>query len=114
MGVTSNRHWMVTALLALFMAVFVLVPAADAAACASDMEPAHVASTLDRPVQPDDGPAGDHALCAHGHCHHGGVVLPQPTPAEAATLRLGGPTLTPTAAPAASHSPNGLMRPPRG
>jgi hypothetical protein len=114
MGVTSNRHWMITALLALLVAVFVLAPVVDAAACGSEIEPAHASSSIDQPSQPDDGPSGDHSLCAHGHCHHGGAVLPYPTEPDATRTHFEAPTLKPNKAPLASHSPSGLKRPPRG
>ena len=114
MGVTSNRHWMVTALLALLVAVFVLAPVVDATACGSEVAPAHATSSIDLPSQPNDGPSGDHSLCAHGHCHHGGAVLPYPTQPDATRTHFETPTLKPVAAPLASHSPSGLKRPPRG
>ena len=113
MGATSDRHWMIVALLALFVVMFVLVPVADAATCAADTETPRATSTLDQPVQPDEGLSGDHALCAHGHCHHSGVVLPQPTQPGLTRAQINGPSLKPSNAPLASHSPGGLKRPPR-
>lgn len=114
MGATSNRHWMMAGLLALFVSIFVLVSVADAKACGSELEPPHATSSVGQPVQSDDAKSGDHALCAHGHCHHGGVVLPQPTHPGIAQNLLDALALKPSNAPLASHSPSGLKRPPRG
>lgn len=114
MGVTANRHWMITALLALFVAAFVLVPFAEAATCIIETEPAHAASSFDPPEEPDDGSSGEQGLCVHGHCHHGGVVLARRTPADVAKAYVVSLDLKPIDAPLASHSPSGLKRPPKG
>lgn len=114
MGLTSNRHWMIAALLALFVAVFVLVPVADAATCAVEAEVTQTSTSVSLPDEPTDAPSADHGLCAHGHCHHSGVALPQPAPLKFSTSHSATPALKPSNAPLTSHSPNGLKRPPRG
>ena len=114
MGLTSNRHWMIAALLALFVAVFVLVPVADAATCAVEAEVTQTSTLVSLPDEPTDAPSADHGLCAHGHCHHSGVALPQPAPLKFSKTHSATPALKPSNAPLTSHSPNGLKRPPRG
>lgn len=101
------------ALLALFVAVFVLIPTVDAAACAVELEPAHAAASVaddggDLPSDPDD-----HAICSHGHCHHGGAVAVghgDVSPAAAS----GEPRVLLPSDPLASRTPAGPERPPRG
>ena len=107
------RYGLMSALLALILAVFVLIPTADAATCAIEAEASHSAAlTLedagDEPVEP-----ADHAACPHGHGHHGGTTVPSsPQHASAdpiTALRL----LRPASEPLASRAPSGLERPPR-
>ena len=114
MGLTANRHWMIAALLALVVAVFVLVPAVDAAACAVEAQVSHTSTSISQPEEPTNAPSADHGLCAHGHCHHSGVALPQPAPLKFSMSHSATPTFKPINAPLTSHSPNGLKRPPRG
>lgn len=114
MGLTSNRHWMIAALLALFVTMFVLAPVADAATCAVEAEVSHTSTSISQPDEPTNAPSGDHGLCAHGHCHHSGVALPQPAPMKFSMGHSTAPALKPSNAPSTSHSPNGLKRPPRG
>ena len=110
---SANRHGIVAALIALFIAVFVFVPTADAAACAVELDPAHAAALIDD--DNDDGPAGpsDHAICSHGHCHHGGTTVPSSPQPTAMNAAISPSPLHPSSEPLASRSPSGLERPPR-
>lgn len=110
---SANRHGIVAALIALFIAVFVFVPTADAAACAVELDPAHAAASIDD--DDGDGPAGpgDHAICSHGHCHHGSTTLPSPTQPVAINAAVAPTPLHRSSEPLASRSPSGLERPPR-
>ena len=111
---SENRHGIMAALLALFVAVFVLIPTVDAAACAVELEPAHAAASVaddggDLPSDPDD-----HAICSHGHCHHGGAMSfdrPDFAPSVAVVREL---RRIPPDSSLASRTPSGLDRPPRG
>lgn len=58
----------------LLIAVMVLVPLSEALACAFEAAPPHAAvedgnSAADARDAPDAAD-GDHASCAHNHCHH--------------------------------------------
>lgn len=110
---SENRHGIMAALLALFVAVFVLIPTVDAAACAVELEPAHAAASVandggDLPSDPDD-----HAICSHGHCHHGGAVVVGNGDVSPATAS-GEPRVLLPSEPLASRTPAGPERPPRG
>jgi hypothetical protein len=108
-----NRNSIVAALIALLVAVFVLIPTVDAAACAVELEPTHAAASVaddggDLPSDPDD-----HAICSHGHCHHSGTAMPASPQTDAMTTALAPSLLRPTDEPLASRAPSGLERPPR-
>ena len=111
--VRLKRGWM-AALLAAFMSLFVLSSAVDAATCA--LEPAHSTSAEASfgSADTDVGDLGeDHAICSHGHCHHGGAPLPPaPEPTAATTLSTMTPFL-PASEPLDSRTPSGPKRPPR-
>ena len=105
-----------TALLASVLALFVMVSAVEAATCPPESLSAHAAeSVADGPSDPDDtGRTDQHAICAHGHCHHSGVtavdipdvsVVPAP---HQETMRV------PATDPLGSSAPAGLDRPPQG
>ncbi|MDI1280004.1 hypothetical protein [Brevundimonas sp.] len=117
MGLSSARHGWMTALLASFLALFVLISAAEAATCAPEAATAHASERLaDSSVDPDsdDNDRPDQrAICAHGHCHHSSSATSQ-TP-EALTLTTNGrdPAL-PSIDRLASRKPTGPDRPPRG
>ena len=103
---------MIAALIALFVAVFVLIPTVDAAACAVELEPAHAAASLDdggdMPADPDG-----HAICSHGHCHHSGTAMPASPQSVAVTAAVTPSLLRPTDEPLASRMTGGLERPPK-
>jgi hypothetical protein len=108
-----NRNSVVAALIALLVAVFVLIPTVDAAACAVELEPSHIATSAvddggDLPSDPDD-----HAICSHGHCHHSGTAMPSSPQSVTVTTAAASNLLRPTDEPLASRAPSGLERPPR-
>lgn len=109
----ANRHVFIAALFALLVAVFVLIPTVDAAACALELAPTHAAGSVadeggDVPSDPDD-----HAICSHGHCHHSGTAMPSSPQSVAVTAAVAPSLLRPTDEPLASRAPSGLERPPR-
>lgn len=118
MGFSSVRHGLMTALLAAFVSLFVLVSAVDAATCGPEGAVSQVSTasaTADQPGDQDDGGGADtHAICSHGHCHHGGVAVPQ-TPEAPAVTRIGAAlSAMPMADGLPSRMPAGPERPPRG
>ena len=91
--------------MALLLAMLVIVPAIDAAACM--VEPQTVQHDMD-----SDSDTADHAVCGHGHCHHTGTqVVASFTyfPLVAHTNIV----LAPEALAPESLLPEGLKRPPR-
>lgn len=76
MGFSSVRQAWMAALLASFLALFVLASTVEAATCAPETV-THASATLaEVPSDPDDdGRSDQHAICSHGHCHHSGVVV---------------------------------------
>ena len=108
-----RRLGLVAALFALFVAVFILIPTVDAAACAVELEPAHAAASVayDGGDLPSD--SDDHAICSHGHCHHGGTAIPSSPQSDAVTTAVAPRLLRPADEPMASRAPSGLERPPR-
>lgn len=116
MGLPSFRNGLVTALIAAFVAVFVLTAAVDAAACAPEAAVAGASgSVADDPS--DNGLRGgpdDHAICAHGHCHHGGLIAFDGSDAPADVVAPREQRRIPPTELLASRTPSGLERPPRG
>lgn len=104
------------ALLASFLALFVLVTAVDAAACGPEAASTHASEAVsDTPSDSDDGGQPDqHVICSHGHCHHNGAAMPQMP--EVTALNATHSDVEPAWATdrMASRKPSGPDRPPRG
>jgi hypothetical protein len=116
MGFSSARHSWMTALLASFLAMFVLVSVVEAATCVPEAVTAHTSEQVtDVPSDPDgaDG-LGQHAICGHGHCHHGAVATPSMSDDLTSTGRASDPAPLPPTDRLASRKPTGPDRPPRG
>lgn len=116
MGFPSVRQGLMTALLAAFVSLFVLVSSVDAATCgfeAPTSQASGAAVDLPDPQNDDSGPDG-HAICSHGHCHHGGVAVPRTADAPAMTQAGAALDTLPPADGLPSHRPAGPERPPRG
>ena len=113
MGFPSGRQGWMAALLASFLALFVLVSAVEAATCAPEMVTAHASESVrETPADPVEG-SDSHAICSHGHCHHGGAAIPSSPQSEAVTTAVAPRLLRPADEPLASRAPSGLERPPR-
>ena len=104
------------ALLASFLALFVLVSAVEAATCAPEAATAHASEIVaDAPFDSNDTDRPDqHAICSHGHCHHGGVAVPQASEAPVVTHAGANLDAQPLADGLPSRKPAGPDRPPRG
>ncbi|QTN20829.1 hypothetical protein HZ989_07235 [Brevundimonas sp. AJA228-03] len=104
------------ALLASFLALFVLVSAVDAATCAPEAATAPASQIIaEAPADSGDTDQPDqHAICSHGHCHHGGVAVPQTPDAPAVTHAGANLDALPLADGLPSRMPAGPDRPPRG
>ena len=116
MGLFSARHGWMAALLASFLALFVLASAVEAATCSPEAVSSHAAQTVvDAPSDPDDGAqTGQHAICSHGHCHHSGAAAIQtPDALTRASIDSALAPLPPVDR-LASRKPAGPDRPPRG
>lgn len=116
MGFPSVRHGLMTALLAVFVSLFVLVSAVDAATCSPEATASSVSSTTvasDLPGDQDNGGPDNHAICSHGHCHHGGIAMPQTPDAPVVTHAASDLDALPLADGLPSRMPAGPDRPPR-
>lgn len=116
MGFSSVRQGWMAALFASFFALFVLVSVVEAATCAPETATTHASETVaEAPSDPGEtGRPDQHAICSHGHCHHGGAATAQ-TP-DALTKTPSESDLAPLrpADRLASRKPTGPDRPPRG
>ncbi|MGK2255789.1 MAG: hypothetical protein ACI8Y6_001089 [Brevundimonas sp.] len=118
MGFPSTRHGWMAALLASFLALFVLVSAADAFACAPETGSLQGLAASDVVAVSDTGhgerkDAAGQVACAHGHCHHCGITAP-PAIDDMRSMALDRAPLAPSLDQApASRMPAGPMRPPR-
>jgi hypothetical protein len=99
------------AVMALLLAVFVVIPMADAVLCASEGGDAY--SYVE--THADDGKAhgadAGHGGCSHGHFHHPYAPVPPHSAVEAIALAV--TPQRPDSAVIASHTPEGLKRPPK-
>ncbi len=116
MGFPSVRHGLMTALLAAFLSLFVLVSAVDAATCGPEAATSLASSALGDATdqQNDDGGPDSHAICSHGHCHHSGVAVPQTPDEPVVTHARADLNALPLADGLPSRMPTGPDRPPRG
>ena len=115
MGFSSIRQGLMAALLASFLALFVLVPAVDAMSCSPEAELSETAILL---IDDHSGDAGgdddaDHAVCSHGHCHHGGVSTPARSAMSFDAVATRAPVYMQPESRLVSHPPAGPERPPR-
>lgn len=115
----ANHRWTLDRLLKPLMVICVLVlavgPLADSLMCGFEVNSAASNHLLaDSPDQEEpDGGVVDHAVCAHGHCHHP-VPVTASSEIQAAAIgygRLERPKLATLQPP--SNLPSGLKRPPR-
>lgn len=99
---------------ALLVAVMVIVPIAEAAACAVEVVSTHSHSdgTNDAgPTAPDEDGGGTHAGCVHNHCHH--VLAGVSAPLQQMFAFARAPALARADVHHPSRSPDQLTRPPR-
>ncbi len=102
----------VLAALTLFIAVFAVVPATDAAACAPEVP--GVEQVMDQhPADSHDGDGADPGACAHGHCHHTASARHATPEVDVTAPYAPAPRLVPGDDTTVSFAPNGLKRPPR-
>lgn len=116
MGFNAIRRGVLATLMASFLALFVFVPAVDAMSCGAEGEPSEAAVLVIDDHSRDPHPSKDenHAVCSHGHCHHGGVATPARQEASLDRVIGRGVPLTRPADRLISHPPAGPERPPRG
>lgn len=115
MGFSSVRQGLMTALLAAFLSLFVLVSAVDAATCNPETVTAPASTALaDSPLEQDGGSPKNHLIGCHCHCHHG-VVAPFETPdTSVAPCPRADLNILPLTDGLPSRMPDGPERPPRG
>jgi hypothetical protein len=101
------------AVIALLLAAFAVIPVADAFLCASEGGDtySHVESHSDDGSGSESAADSDHGACSHGHCHHAYAHVASHAAPETA---LPPPLLQrPNSVTVASHTPDGLKRPPK-
>ncbi len=100
----------------LLIAVMVVVPVADAFACALEWDVGHateLALADDADAQGNDGQGETaHGVCAHNHCHHSTVGVPA-TAVVTEPPFDGSAQLSLVASGHLQDVTDGLMRPPR-
>ena len=114
MGFNSIRRGVLATFMATFIALFVFIPAVDAMSCGTEAEPSEAAVlVVDDHSSTPHSDDENHAVCSHGHCHHGGVSTParQDTSFEVAPRRA--VLLSSPSHQLVSHPPAGPERPPR-
>lgn len=98
-------------LTALLITVFLVLPVADAAACADEVAGAESVMLVHIDAHADEQYDGAHGHCAQGHCHHAAHGLPFALPTLAQPI--GHAPRDDAQRIAHSHRPDGLTRPPR-
>lgn len=114
MGSILTRHRIVTALIALFVAVLVLVPSIDAVACSAELEPTHAAQVMEGDTGDGEDIGSPHGVCSHGHCHHAGTALRATQDFDASSSLEGRSRALIGDDLLSSRVPEGPERPPRG
>lgn len=109
---TLNRPPLVSALIALMVALFVLAPLGDALACGPESSEPAATVLVNADVPHDTADECSPAHCAHGHCHAPASLPPQAADASPARTAAIMSDLPPEAIHA-SATPDGLIRPPR-
>lgn len=115
-GGLSARRGLMTALLASFLALFVLVSVVEAATCQPESLSAPAAERI-VDASSESGDAGrpdQYAICAHGHCHHNGLTVADISDMAAGPTPFREAMRVPGTVPLGSSGPDGLDRPPRG
>lgn len=102
----------VLAALTLVIAVFAVIPATDAAACAPEI-PA-LEQVLDQHSgDRHDGKGAEPGACAHGHCHHTASERHSVPEVDVTAPYAPAPRVVPGDDTTVSFAPDGLKRPPR-
>ena len=101
------------AMVMLLLAAFVVIPVADKVLCAFEGEDTYSYVETQSDDSRDNGFDFNfsHSDCSHGHCHHTYAHVPPPSTASAAFLPLA--HLRPDNDAVASHTSDGLIRPPK-
>lgn len=99
------------AVMALLLAAFVVIPMADAVLCASEGGDTYSYVETHSGDSKDKDSDFGHGACSHGHSHHTYAHASPPSAVEVASLPLA--HQRPDSDAIASHTPNGLRRPPK-
>ncbi|RAJ98296.1 hypothetical protein B0I24_10547 [Aliidiomarina maris] len=97
--------------MALLLATFVVIPMADAVLCASEGGDTYSYVETHSDDSKDKDSDFGHGACSHGHSHHTYDHVPPRSAVEVASLPLA--HQWPDSDAIASHTPDGLMRPPK-
>ena len=116
MGFSSIRQGLMAALLASFLALFVLVPTVDAMTCGPEASRSEASILILEDLSDEGSHGGDvqHATCAHGHCHDAGVSGPASRSSLLDGVRPRTPGVMRPADLLVSNIVAGPERPPRG
>ena len=112
--------WSLTALaklcaaLTIVIAVFIVTPVSDAAACAPEPVSAHQSLDHDPDAGDHSGTTGEYGLCSHGHCHHTASERFLATDFNLTALSFKSQHDRPLDDDRVSFTSDGLKRPPRG
>ena len=112
MSGSITRLARVLAAMTMVIAVFVVIPATDAAACAPEISPLDY--VLDQHSgDMHDGKGAEPGVCAHGHCHHTTSERHAVPEFEVMAPYAAAPRVIARDDTTVSFAPDGLKRPPR-
>lgn len=95
--------------------IFAFGPVADGLVCGPDDDASltQVLAANSGEQTPPNSDIDEHALCSHGHCHHGSMAIPGSNAADAEPLLTAEASPTASSAAISSAYLSSVERPPR-
>jgi len=93
--------------------MFAIGPVADGLVCGPGEPSETLVSTAQGEELPANPDVNGHALCSHGHCHHGSLAIPDSTDADTTPLLMAEALSVTASTSALSAHLSNFERPPR-